>query len=363
MVRARTHIFPECRVRLPPHVKRVLKNGRPYYYLMRHRGTTRQRATQRLPDDPESPEFWAAYAAAMQLPTPRISPNSVRSLVAAWQDSPEWHALAPSTREDWSRYAGRITAAWGSLEVKGIDPHHVLALRDTFRETPAAANNLIRCLSSMLAWSVPRAWRRDNPCREISMLRGGDGYPPWDWPTINGARQTLRADLWLVAALALYTGQRQGDVLAMRWDAIRDGLIHVRQEKTGKRLAIPIHRDLATVLDAAPRSAVTIAANSHGRPWTRDGFKATWNKHRPSGAPAFHGLRKSAVVMLLEAGCTDAEVRAITGQSQEMIEHYARRVNQGRLALAAMAKWETADRAADVVRLETKLETIRRRTS
>lgn len=37
----------------------------------------------------------------------------------------------------------------------------------------------------------------------------------------------------------------------------------------------------------------------------------------------FHGLRKSAVVFLLEAGCADAEVAAITGQSREMVEHYA----------------------------------------
>jgi integrase len=317
-------------------------------------------ATRRLPDDPESPEFWAAYADAMQLPTPRASPNAVSALIAAWTSSPEWAALAASTREDWTRYLGRIDAAWGRLEVRGIEPHHVLALRDTYRDAPAAANNLIRCLSSMLAWSVPRAWRRDNPCREIPMLAGGDGYPPWDWPTITAARATLRADLWRVVALALYTGQRQGDVLAMRWDAMRDGRVHVRQEKTGKRLAIPIHRDLASIIADAPRSAVTILVNSRGRPWTRDGFKATWNKMRPAGAPAFHGLRKSAVVMLLEAGCSDAEVRSITGQSQEMIEHYARMVNQGRLASAAMQKWEAATWPAQ---LETRLETKRPKIS
>ena len=43
----------------------------------------------------------------------------------------------------------------------------------------------------------------------------------------------------------------------------------------------------------------------------------------------FHGLRKSAVVFLVEAGCTTAEVSAITGQSLQMVEHYyAEQVNQ-----------------------------------
>jgi len=31
----------------------------------------------------------------------------------------------------------------------------------------------------------------------------------------------------------------------------------------------------------------------------------------------------------VEAGCTDAEVAAIAGQSRDMVEHYARAVNQG----------------------------------
>ncbi len=60
-------------------------------------------------------------------------------------------------------------------------------------------------------------------------------------------------------------------------------------------------------------------------------------------ALVFHGLRKSAVVFLLEAGCTDAEVAAITGQSRQMVEHYAKQVNQRKLAATAMSKWEASD--------------------
>jgi hypothetical protein len=48
---------------------------------------------------------------------------------------------------------------------------------------------------------------------------------------------------------------------------------------------------------------------------------------------------------LLEASCTDAEVCAITGQSREMVEHYALQVSQRRLAAAAVLKWEAATQA------------------
>ena len=68
--------------------------------------------------------------------------------------------------------------------------------------------------------------------------------------------------------------------------------------------------------------------------------------HRPAFAAfrerklVFHGLRKRAAVMLLEAGCTDAEVAANTGQTREMVAHYSLMVNQRILAAAAILKWE-----------------------
>lgn len=130
----------------------------------------------------------------------------------------------------------------------------------------------------------------------------------------------------------------------MCWDAISASIIAVRQEKTNKRVAVPIHRDLAAVFENIPRRALTILASTDARSWTKDGFKASWNTHKPAAVRGlvFHGLRKSAVVMLLEAGCTDAEVASITGQSREMIVHYAKQVNQSRLAAAAVLKWESA---------------------
>lgn len=57
-----------------------------------------------------------------------------------------------------------------------------------------------------------------------------------------------------------------------------------------------------------------------------------------------HGLRKNAVIALLEAGCTVAEVAAITGQSYAVVEHYAARVNTERLGSAAILKLDARRR-------------------
>jgi integrase len=166
---------------------------------------------------------------------------------------------------------------------------------------------------------------------------------------IELVRREAPAWMWQAAALALYTGQRQGDVLEMAWSAVKGGAVEVRQEKTGKHLTIPAHQNLLAVLATVPRSSVRILTSTRGTPWTKDGFRASWQKALRGPLAAildaglvFHGLRKSAVVTLLEAGCSDAEVASITGQSRQMIEHYARQVNQRKLAASAILKWERA---------------------
>src|SRR5262249_24457319 len=107
-----------------------------------------------------------------------------------------------------------------------------------------------------------------------------------------------------------------------------------------------------------------ILVSTRARPWTRDGFKASWAKelNKPEMAEirrrrfVFHGLGKSAVVFLREAGCSDAETASITGQSRRIVEHYAKQVNQRRLAAPAILKWEAADaaRASDQKKREKR---------
>jgi integrase len=206
-------------------------------------------------------------------------------------------------------------------------------------------------LSTLIAWGIPRDYADSNPCRDIGDLANADGYPPWEWEDVLYARVNLPRHLWHVSAVALFTGQRQSDVLSMDWNRIAGNEISVVQEKTGKRLWLPIHAELRPVLDEIPHISTRILTNSRGLPWA-SGFKAAWQlaMNRPDFADfrkrrlVFHGLRKSAVCMLLESGCTDGEVAAITGQSREMIQHYSLMVNQRRLARSAILRWESSKR-------------------
>ena len=342
-------------VKLPPHVHAVKARGKEYYYYQPFRGTRREGQRVKLPglpfglDGAPDAEWWDAYRAVAGETVKGPKSGSFAALIAAYHESPEWRELSAATRRGYHHNLAEVAKAWGNLLVAGVEPKHILALRDTKHSTPAAANALIRTLSAVISWGIPRGYRADNPCRHVRKLKIGEGYAPWSWEQIIHFREHVSCqELWWAAAVALYSGQRQADDLAMQWSDCADGQISVVQEKTGKKLRIPMHRDLAELLRTVPRRSTTILTSTKGRPWTSDGFRASWSKemtrpamaaHRQAGL-VFHGLRKSAVVFLLEAGCTDAEVSAITGQSRQMVEHYARRVNQEKLAAMAVLKWE-----------------------
>ena len=118
--------------------------------------------------------------------------------------------------------------------------------------------------------------------------------------------------------LALHTGQRQGDLLAMPWSSYDGHDIKLKQSKTGARIRLPATSTLKAALDAAPRVAGVILTTRDGQPYTADGFRSSWRKACIKAGikgVTFHDLRGTAVTRLFIAGCTDGEVATITGHS------------------------------------------------
>ncbi len=172
-------------IELPPYVNCVRVKGRPYYYFHAGRGTKVAGKPIRLPDDPRQPEFWAAYRKAAGEPDAQLNPRSFEHAIQAYKISPEFTGLSAGTRLFYERYFETIRKAWGSLEVRGLLPAHVLKLRDKHQDRPATANAIIRTLSALISWSVPRGYRTDNPCAHVRKLTIGEGWEPWPWEMIE----------------------------------------------------------------------------------------------------------------------------------------------------------------------------------
>ena len=118
--------------------------------------------------------------------------------------------------------------------------------------------------------------------------------------------------------MALWTGQRQGDLLRLPWSAYDGESIRLKQSKTGERVPVPAGAPLKAILDAMPRRSPIILVNSEGRPWTPDGFRAWFFKARDAAGLkglTFNDLRGTAVTRLALVGCTEAKIASITGHS------------------------------------------------
>ena len=203
--------------------------------------------------------------------------------------------------------------------------------RDGLAANPRKADFAWSVLARVLSVAKDRGRIKTNPCE-----RGGRIYRVdrtsiiWDPELIARAYDGLPEHLRWAFVLALWTGQRQGDLLRLSWSSYDGNEIHVHQSKTGKRLSIPVGEPLRQELALVPKKCPMILTNLEGKPWTSDGFRASWRtavKALDISGVTFHDLRGSAITRLAEAGATHAEIVAITGHSHRdagdmMDKHY-----------------------------------------
>ena len=158
----------------------------------------------------------------------------------------------------------------------------------------------------MLSWGLDRGLVAANPCERGGRLyRGSRAEKIWTAADEAAFLERAPAHLHLPLLLALWTGQRQGDLLRLPWSAYDGKHIRLRQSKTGKPVAILVGAPLKAALDATPKRSPIILTNSDGKPWTSDGFRASWGKAcKAAGVVGvtFHDLRGTAVTRLALVG-------------------------------------------------------------
>ena len=165
-------------------------------------------------------------------------------------------------------------------------------------------------LARVLSWGMDRGLVAANPCaRGGRLYRGSRAEKIWTAADEAAFLERAPAHLHLPLLLALWTGQRQGDLLRLPWSAYDGTHIRLRQSKGGRRVVIRVGAPLKAALDATPKRSPIMLTTSDGKPWTPDGFRASWGKAcKRAGVVGvtFHDLRGTAVTRLALAGCTEA---------------------------------------------------------
>jgi integrase len=293
-----------------------------------------------LRGEPGSPEFIASYneAVAKKIAPPR---GVLLSLLQHYQASEDFRLLADSTRRSYIPLILRIEKALGNFPLSALNDRRTRGIFMSWRDKIASASGRRQAdyawtvLARVLSWSLNRGLIGANPCEHGGRLYRGGARVDKIWTGTDEAAflQHAPSHLHLPLLLALWTGQRQGDLLRLPWSGYDGSHIRLRQSKTGRRVEIKVGAPLKAALDATPKRSTIILTNRDGKPWTSDGFRASWRKAcNVAGVigVTFHDLRGTAVTRLALAKCTEAEIATLTGLSLRSVRsildaHYLHR--------------------------------------
>ena len=305
-------------------------------------------------------EFMAAYQAALgtsplAIGTQRSRPGSVSAAIAAYYLSTDFRdGLAQGTRYMRRTILERFRQQHGEKAL-GTLPQQFIAIM-MGKMTPHVARNWLKAVRGLCQFCVAQGMLKADPTQGLKAprIRDTGGHHTWTESEVKQyeTAHPIGSKARLALALGLYTAQRRGDVVRMGCQHISEGVIKVRQQKTGATLRIPIHPVLKAVLEATPTGHLAFLTTRTGKSYGANDFSEQFRIWcDAAGLPqhcVFHGLRKAALTRLADIGCTVHEIRAIGGHtSLREIERYTRAAEQERLARQAMARLETeAERAS-----------------
>ncbi len=280
-------------------------------------------------------------------------------VMRAIQRSDEFLSLAVRSRSDYVGKIRLIEKAFGDFPLSAMTDRRTRGIFKAWREQLALSSRRQAdyawvVLARILSFGLDRGLVATNPCaRGGRLYRGSRAEKIWTDADEAAFLERAPAHLHLPLLLALWTGQRQGDLLRLPWSAYDGRHIRLRQSKGGRSVIIPVGAPLKAVLDATPKHSPITLTTSDGKPWTPDGFRASWGKAcKRAGivGVTFHDLRGTAVTRLAMCGCTEAEIATITGHSLRSVRaildtHYLSR--DPALAESAIRKLETRTKMPD----------------
>jgi integrase len=327
------------------HVKRKLADGteRDHYYAWR--------GGPALKGKPGTDEFRESFEAA-KATQKEPKKGKLFSLIVTYKQSTEFLRLGDRTRSDYLKQIAKIEAEFGTLPLSAMEIRRTRGAFKAWRDKLALksvrqADYAWVVLARILSVAKDRGLIDTNPCEKGGRLYAADRTESiWTEADEAAFYASAPAHLHLALTLALWTGQRQGDLLRLTWGAYDGKYLRLRQGKTRARVTIPVGAPLKAALDASKRRGALILLTKDGERWTPDGFRSSWRKACIAAGVTdvtFHDLRGSAVTRLAVAGCEVPEIASLTGHSLADVNaildaHYLSR--DVRLAESAVRKLE-----------------------
>ncbi len=265
-------------------------------------------------------------------------PGTFDLLVRDYRASAAFRDLAGRTQENYQSVLNYLRPL-GNVPLARFDRPYIVKVRDQAAQRGRAfANQVKAVISLVLAWGAERGYLRDNPADGIKGLRRRRDLPDPNRPWSDQEREAVLAavpdHIRPALAIMMFTGLGPKDTLTLPRPFYRDGAVATQRSKSGEPVFWPVPEVLAEILAEAPKhDAMTLCANSNGRPWTLSGFRASWRPIRlrlektgeVQPGLTLYGLRHTVAVILREMGHDERTIADALGQrTTDMARHYAK---------------------------------------
>lgn len=253
--------------------------------------------------------------------------NSLKSLITSYMNSKNYRKLAANTKEDYD-YRLELIKKWGGdVPLEGITRKSVKDFWEAMSKTSEwKANATIRVLRLLLNYAVDLGELQINPAARPGLVDIEQRDVVWSNEEVNlmveVADKKGLFDMGTSILLSAYLAQREGDIITLDWINYKGGAFIVKQHKTGAYICVPVHPILKARLDQYEyKHGLIIRSDVTGQKYTRSAFCHRFSEIRKEAAKQlpeisrckFLDLRRTAIVRMAEAGCTEAQISAVSG--------------------------------------------------
>lgn len=275
-----------------------------------------------------------------------IEDDTVAALVNAYKGTNSWTQLSGNSKRTYDQLlrcvqnlrVGEARKPFQTMRVCNIDVSYAEALYQQLTKDVSMHRANHTCKVLRRVWTVGDrlGMVKANPFRNMGLKKTPARTVLWEQDQVQDFIDTAdNMDLPSLGTMALMCYdlcQRPGDMRKMTWNKFRDQMFGFEQEKNKTWVDIPASPRLIDRLNNAKIS------NSHdcivyyertGKPYDRRQYNKVFCRIREAAKlPSIlqmRDLRRTGATEMAEAGCTEDELRSVTGhQSRDVLSIYVR---------------------------------------
>lgn len=297
-------------------------------------------------------EFSPTWVALMTASPSASVPKTLSDLIDLYLASRYFGELAETSKKSYLWLIERVNSTFGHLPIREFDNRGARTVirqwRDRLMTHPTSADRTMAVFRRILNFAVEEEFIQRNPLGGIGTAHKGTRRDIiWSDEQISSFLALAPRHMSRAVLLALWTGQRQSDLLSLRWSNYDGEYIRLQQQKmgrgkVGRHVKVLVSRELREVLSEIEAEQIyrsqlqgskrverpeTILTTARGRPWKK-GFKATWRRVIDSvgiTGVTFHDLRGTFITLAHRAGSSIQEIATASGHDEKECENIIRR--------------------------------------